>query len=196
MRNKIFYIVAAVLLFGLSVGAWRMQHNHSVEDSYVPGQGKTKILFVSTKGKSDWVLSQCFAYNLSSSNNNVILHFVESRDAMKKILSGQVQPVIWSTDNPAIVGRINDLWTQKNGHPLIDTSDPAATRVYFHSPLVFLTTREKAKVLAPILSSSSCGRARWNKVIAFGTIDLWYEQSGDGVGRDTYHGVDPGRLLH
>ena len=164
MRNKIFYIVAAVLLLGLSVGAWRMQHNHSVEDAYVPGQGKTKILFVSTKGKSDWVLSQCFAYNLSSSNNNVILHFVESRDAMKKILSGQVQPVIWSTDNPAIVGRINDLWTQKNGHPLIDASDPAATRVYFHSPLVFLTTKEKAKELAPILSSSTC----WDTIAQIG----------------------------
>ena len=153
------------MLIGLSIGAWRMQHNHTVVGDYVPGQAKTTVLFVSTKGKSDWVLGQCFQFNLSNSTYNVILHFVESREAMKKILGGSVQPVIWSTDNPAIIGRINDLWTEKNGHALVDTSDPISTRVYFHSPLVFLTTKEKAKTLVPILSSPDC----WDTISKIGS---------------------------
>jgi len=165
MRSKIFYIVAAVMLIGLGIGAWRMQHNHSVVGDSVAGQAKTTVLFVSTKGKSDWVLGQCFQFNLSNSTYNVVLHFVESRDAMKKILGGNVQPVVWCTDNPAIVGRLNDLWTQKYGKALVDTTDPIATRVYFHSPLVFLTTKEKAKTLVPILSSPTC----WDTISKIGS---------------------------
>jgi hypothetical protein len=164
MRTKIFYIVAAVLLVGFGIGAWKMQHNHSVTGDYVPGQAKTTVLFVSTKGKSDWILGQCFQFNLSNSTYNAKLQFVESRDAMKKILGGEVQPIVWATDNPAIVGRLNDLWSTKNGHPLVDTSDPVATRVYFHSPIVFLTTKEKLKDLTPILGSTSV----WDNIAAIG----------------------------
>ncbi|MBW3622748.1 MAG: substrate-binding domain-containing protein [Armatimonadetes bacterium] len=119
------------------------------------------ILLVTTPAKAGWLNDMVEQFNAKHQGKyRVVLYKSEdgktgmaSRNAMKAILAGNLKPVLWSPGNPMITARLGEVWAQqRGGEPVIDMADPNGYRVFLRSPMVFLTTKEKAKFLRPILS--------------------------------------------
>ncbi len=112
-----------------------------------------EIPFVTTAAKQDWVQDQINRFNEESGGQYKIRVIpLASRQAMHDILQGKVQPVLWSPGSPIWPARLSEAWSQKNGNTILDMNDPNGYRVFLRSPLVFLTTQEKARFLRPLLS--------------------------------------------
>ena len=127
-----------------------------------PEQAQAGDILVSTTGtKQKWMGAEIDKFNAQSQGGHATLALMESRDAMKGILGDSLHPAVWSPSSPLWVYRLTDLWPAAHGGAQIaDVNDSQAYRVLFKSPLVFLTTREKAGFLRPILS----GPAPWETV--------------------------------
>ena len=131
-----------------------------------PEQAQAGDILVSTTGtKQKWMESEIALFNAQSRSGKATLALMESRDAMKGILGGSLQPAVWSPSSPVWVYRLADLWPAAHGGAQIaDVSGSETYRVLFKSPLVFLTTKEKAGFLRPLLS----GPAPWEGVRRLG----------------------------
>lgn len=117
-------------------------------------QGEVEIPFIITAAKRDWVGDQVERFNAQNSGKyRVVTTPVPSREAMIAILEGREKPVLWSPGSPIWPARLAQAWRQKNGGTLVDLNNPNGYRVFLRSPLVFLTTREKAKFLRPLLGA-------------------------------------------
>ncbi|MBV9851992.1 MAG: substrate-binding domain-containing protein, partial [Armatimonadetes bacterium] len=113
------------------------------------------ILFSTTATKEAWARQELAKFN-KQGQGQVTLDLTESRQAMQAILNGKSRPAVWSPSSPVWTDRLAQLWPQGHGgEKIIDPTDPGDYRIFFKSPLVFLTTREKAARLRPLLAGPS-----------------------------------------
>jgi len=127
-----------------------------------PAQAANGDIIVSTtKTKQQWMQAEIEKFNQQSQGGKVSLQLAESRDALHGILDGKMQPVLWSPSSPVWVYQLAHVWPSAHGGVQIaDVNSSQSYRVLFKSPLVFLTTKEKAGYLRPLLS----GPAPWEAV--------------------------------
>ena len=111
-------------------------------------------ILVSTTGtKQKWMQTEIDKFNGQSQGGKVSLQLAESRDAMHGILDGKMQPVLWSPSSPVWVYQLANVWPGAHGGAQIaDINSSQTYRTLFKSPLVFLTTKEKAAYLRPLLT--------------------------------------------
>lgn len=119
-------------------------------------------ILVSTTGtKQKWLQVEIDKFNRQSKSGKVTLNLTESREAMQAILNGKLQPAVWSPSSPVWTERLAEVWPQTHGGAQIaDPNNSQTYRVLFKSPLVFLTTKQKAGFLKPILT----GQNPWESV--------------------------------
>ena len=111
------------------------------------------ILVSTTKTKQLWMQTEIDKFNSQSQGGKVSLQLTESRDALHGILDGKMQPVLWSPSSPVWVFQLAAVWPRAHGGAQIaDINNSQTYRTLFKSPLVFLTTKEKAAYLKPLLS--------------------------------------------
>jgi hypothetical protein len=116
--------------------------------------GAVEIPFIITAAKKDWVSTQIGHFNQAHQGEyQVVARPIPSREAMHAILEGKEKPVLWSPGSPIWPARLAQAWRQKNGSTIVDLNNPNGYRVYLRSPLVILTTRDKAKFLRPLLGN-------------------------------------------
>ena len=123
------------------------------------------IQVLTTATKQGWLQEEIDAFNTQNGGKyHVTLKLVESREAMQGILNGKQQPTIWSPSSPVWIARLAEVWSAKHGgQQIADMGEPSVYRVFFKSPLVFVTTKDKAAFLKPLLSSPRC----WANVQAY-----------------------------
>ncbi len=111
-------------------------------------------ILVSTTGtKQKWMQTEIDKFNSQSQGGKVSLQLAESRDAMHDILDGKMQPVLWSPSSPVWVYQLANVWPAAHGGAQIaDLNNSQSYRTLFKSPLVFVTTKEKAPFLRPLLT--------------------------------------------
>ncbi len=120
-----------------------------------------EILLLTSATKRGWLLDQIEKFNQENQGKyRVTTKFMETRDAMHAILQGDVQPAIWSPSSTIWTARLATAWKADHERPILNLDDPTSYRVFFRSPLVFLTTKEKLPKLKPILGSG------WDKLRA------------------------------
>ncbi|MDF2440315.1 MAG: hypothetical protein JWN98_1299 [Abditibacteriota bacterium] len=113
----------------------------------------SEISFVSTPAKKDWLQEQITRFNAQhGAQYKIVTVPLPSREAMHSILGDKVKPVLWSPGSPIWPARLSEAWSQKHSGTILDMSDPNGYRVFLRSPLVFLTTKRKARFLRPLLS--------------------------------------------
>jgi hypothetical protein len=116
------------------------------------------LLFITTAAKKDWVGLQVDRFNRDpqiQGHWRVLPQPIPSREAMHQILDRKVEPVLWSPGGPMWPSRLSEAWRERYGTRVLDTGDPNAYRVFLRSPLVFFTTRVKARFLAPRLGGAN-----------------------------------------
>lgn len=127
-----------------------------------PQQAGGGDILVSTTGtKQRWLQAEIAKFNAQSQGGKATLQLTESREAMQDILNGKLKPAVWSPSSPVWTSRLAEVWPQTHGGARI--ADPSSSQTYrllFKSPLVFVTTRQKAGFLRPLLS----GPAPWEAV--------------------------------
>lgn len=161
-------LVMLLLVAGIAVGAWRWWSQMRASptapatpngpSAKVPPLGEAppttnaggvEITFVTTAAKQDWASEQVKAFNQAHAGKwNIVVSPSPSREAMHNILAGKSKPVLWSPGSPIWPARLAEAWPENHpGETVLDMSDPNAYRVYLRSPLVFLTTRQRAAAL-------------------------------------------------
>ena len=111
------------------------------------------ILVSTTKTKKQWMQTEIDKFNGQSQGGKVSLQLAESRDAMHGILDGKMQPVLWSPSSPVWAYQLANVWPSAHGGAQIaDINNSQTYRRLFKSPLVFVTTKEKAVYLRPRLT--------------------------------------------
>jgi Bacterial extracellular solute-binding protein len=114
-----------------------------------------EILFVTTAAKRDWVQLEVERFNAAQGGRwRIVPQAIPSREAMHDILERKVLPVLWSPGGAIWPQRLAEAWRERYSTPILDTTDPNAYRVFLRSPLLFLTTRQKAAFLQPLLGGS------------------------------------------
>jgi hypothetical protein len=114
-----------------------------------------EVLLVTNPSKKDWLLGQIDGFNAQNNGRyRIVTKLVATREAMHDILTGKLKPAIWAASSTVWPTRLTQVWQQKNGKALVDANDPASYRVFFRSPLVFLTSKQKAASLRPVLGGS------------------------------------------
>jgi len=164
-------LLILILVAGGAIGAWRMFQDQrggntggtagggwgaSTQSSPArAGQGGgVEIPFIITAAKKDWVQEQVDRFNREQGGRwKVVPIPTPSREAMHAILHDEARPVLWSPGSPIWPNRLAEAWGKGHAGQVLDPTDPNGYRVFLRSPLVFLTTREKAGFLRPILGS-------------------------------------------
>ncbi len=118
-----------------------------------------EILLLTSATKRGWLIDQIGKFNTQNNGKyRITTKFLETRDAMHAILEGKVKPALWSPSSTIWTARLAQAWQQKNGKPILNLDDADSYRVFFRSPLVFLTTKQKLPLLKPILTGG------WDKL--------------------------------
>lgn len=137
--------------------------------------GEGEIQIISSNTKKGWLSDQIAAFNAKQGGGvKVVAKAVETREAMTGILGGKYKPALWSPSSVIWADRLAQVWDQKTGKTLLDTGDVNSYRQIFKSPIVFLTTKEKARFLRPLLEGSDA----WTNIrkIGQGKIRVPYGQ--------------------
>lgn len=174
-------IAILLIAIGLAVGGWRFwqgskskialpalpsrQGNPANPGTTDNGQNpppqtepaaSNEIQIVSSASKKGWLNDQIDRFNAEQDGKyTVTLVPVETREAMHNILEGSVKPALWSPSSVIWADRLAEVWQQKNGYSILDTTDDASYRLVLKTPIVFLTTKEKARFLRPLLGSAN-----------------------------------------
>ena len=120
-----------------------------------------EIQIISSNTKEGWLAEQINAFNARQNQGvKVVARAVETREAMTGILNGQYKPALWSPSSVIWADRLDEVWQQKTQQTLLDTGDINSYRQIFKSPIVFLTTKEKAKFLRPLLENDAWSNIR------------------------------------
>lgn len=136
----------------------------TVNPTTPPASG-SDILVSTTGTKQKWMQAEIDKFNAQAQGGHARLNLTESRESMQGILNGKLKPTVWSPSSPVWTDRLADLWPKTHGGAAIaDVNSSDTYRVLFKSPLVFLTTKEKAGFLRPVLS----GTNPWEAVRQFG----------------------------
>jgi len=172
MRDMMLKLSAIVLLAGLAVGGWRSWHlSHDGHSLTGANEGVADIELLTTADKASWVRAQSYKFNyLHQGQYQILLKYLDSREAMQKVIAGAEKPVLWSPESPMWISRANDVWREHSSRDLVAMDDFSSFRVLLRSPLVFLTTRDKAAYLRPYLG----GAKPWTNIhdICNGRIQL------------------------
>ncbi len=112
---------------------------------------QSELQFVTSASKKGWIVEQIERFNaLPTTKMPVVLKSVETREAMQKILAGGLKPALWSPSSVIWADRLSQAY---RGKTILDTGDSDSYRTILRTPLVFLTTKSKAKFLRPLLGS-------------------------------------------
>lgn len=123
-------------------------NNNSNSD--VPS-GANELQFITSASKKGWIVEQIEKFNaLPTTKTPVVLKSVETREAMHQILDGKAKPALWSPSSVIWADRLAEAY---KGKTILDTGDAQSYRTILRTPLVFLTTKPKARFLRPLLSS-------------------------------------------
>lgn len=117
--------------------------------------GPNDVLLVTSASKKGWLQDEIELFNQANAGRyRVTTKFVETREAMHSILEGKIKPALWCPSSTIWTSRLAQVWKTKNQTPILDPNDAASYRVFFRTPLVFVTTQSKAKFLRPLLGGS------------------------------------------
>jgi len=120
------------------------------------------LTLVTSATKKGWLENEVERFN-TEKGGNIKIQYLETRDALQAIYNDKATPVLWSPSSPIWALQLSSVWQKKHGgDPLVNTSDPNTYRVYLKSPIVFVTTREKATFLRPLLT----GNKAWTNIAA------------------------------
>ena len=158
MRDiPVLKLSAIVLLAGLAVGGWRSWHlGHDGRPLAGGNEGVARLELLTTADKASWIRAQVYSFNYQNQGRyQITVKYLDSREAMQKVINGTEQPVLWSPESPVWINRANDVWRANTHHGLVAMDDFSSFRVFLRSPLVFLTTRDKAVSLRPYLGSAN-----------------------------------------
>ncbi|MBC8104762.1 MAG: substrate-binding domain-containing protein [Cytophagales bacterium] len=116
-----------------------------------------ELELITSATKKGWLEKQAELFSARSGGKTTIrIRYIETRAAMQAILTGREKPVLWSPSSPIWAKRLAQVWTDPKFHPgeppVIDTQDNRRFRSYLRTPIVFLTTKERARYLRPLLS--------------------------------------------
>jgi len=127
----------------------------------VTGSGDLPIL--ADTAKRTWMFDQVALFNYAQRRPDgqqlvsATWKDQDTREALHAILNGKDRPVVWVPSGNYWVGALNDSW--RRAHPgtgdLVNTTDSASYRTYLRTPLVFLTTADKATALRPLLNGTN-----------------------------------------
>ena len=124
-----------------------------------------EIQLVSSASKRGWLNEQVERFNAQNSGVRVVPKFIETREAMQQILANRIQPALWSPSSIIWADRLSEVLEQKTGQSPLDTGDADSYRAVLRTPMVFLTTKERARFLRPLLSTPNC----WSNIRALST---------------------------
>lgn len=114
--------------------------------------GPNDILLVTSASKKGWLQDEIKRFNEANEGKyRVTTKFVETREAMHSILESKIKPALWCPSSTIWTSRLAQVWKTRNQTPILDPSDAASYRVFFRTPLVFITTQSKARFLRPLL---------------------------------------------
>jgi hypothetical protein len=117
-----------------------------------PTGADNEILFVITPAKKGWVTDQISRFNEKQGGKyKIVTQPYPSREGMHAILTGKVKPVMWSPGSPMWPTRLAQVWKAQYSTAVLDMNDPNAHRAFLRTPLVFVTTKQKAKFLRQLL---------------------------------------------
>ncbi len=174
MKNTIRLIIV-LMVAGLAFGGWQLYKNSGGNPTIIalPGgkgsptvaenDGKssggsgpkgagTSLTLITSATKKGWLESQVERFN-TEKGGNVRIEYLETRDALQAVLNGKQKPTLWSPSAPLWATRLSEKWAEDHGGTaLVNDSDPNAYRVYLRTPIVFVTTKQKAGFLRPLLS--------------------------------------------
>lgn len=171
--GKITILLVAI---GLAIGGWRLWTSRSIplpniprgttpQNGANPAQGETpsegsanEIILMTNPAKKGWLNDQVEAFNASGNPIKVKMRFIATREAMHDVIEGKEKPALWSPSSVIWADRLSEVWGQKHSGTLIDTGDPSSYRTVLRTPMVFLTTRAKAKFLRPLLAGNNSWR--------------------------------------
>lgn len=120
------------------------------------GSGSNEIELVSSPSKKGWLNEQIGKFNAANAGKyKVKFTPLETREAMHAILDGTVKPAIYCPSTTIWTTRLQEAWQAKAGKPILNLDDPMSYRVFFRTPLVFLTTRSKAGYVRAQLGASN-----------------------------------------
>jgi hypothetical protein len=117
--------------------------------------GANELQIVTSASKRGWLNEQIDKFN-AQSDVKLVPKLVETREAMQQIIAGRIKPALWSPSSVIWADRLAEVMEQKTGSSPLDTGDPNSYRSVLKTPIVFLTTKENARVLRPLLSSRAC----------------------------------------
>ncbi|BDI30405.1 hypothetical protein CCAX7_24560 [Capsulimonas corticalis] len=159
MRERSIYIgIVVMLLAAFAIGGWRSRHASTLSGV---GEDVVNLTLLTTEDKASWVRAEVYGFNYENSKKyHVTFAYADARSAMQSILNGGSKPVLWSPDNPMWVAQASNAWRERRGTPLVDLQDPSSYRVFLRTPVVFLTTRDKA----PYLREKLGGGDPWRSV--------------------------------
>jgi hypothetical protein len=124
-----------------------------------------QVTLVTSKSQKTWLGDQIDKFNARGGTMKVVPQYVETREAMHGILKEQIKPVIYCPSTTIWTQRLQTAWAESHpGGSIVSLDDPASYRVYLRTPLVFVTTQQKARFLRPILGRSGS----WQKLRELG----------------------------
>jgi hypothetical protein len=115
------------------------------------------VTVLTTATKAGWLDTEIAAFNAANQGKYHVtrLPLLESRDGMQAIINGKSQPVIFTPSSPVWIARLVQVWQAKHrGQQIADLDDPQAFRLLMRSPLVVLTTKDKAPFLRQVFHST------------------------------------------
>ncbi len=159
LRVKPLGIITILALIGIAVGiAWAVS-NKIGEDKIInevaPDKGiGGEILFATSKTKKDWLDEQSELFNQQYADQKVkvIIEYGETRDSFQEIINGKKNVALWGPSSTAWIGALGNHWQTNKGKQLFDTAKPEEYKIYLKTPMVLLTTKEKAAFLQPVLA--------------------------------------------
>jgi hypothetical protein len=142
----------------------------SAEPSKVAEPAKTAtaaISMLATPSNKQWLDPAINQFNKDNKGvYSAQTSYLSSREAMHAILAGRDKPVLWAPDNTIWVTRLAEVYKGNAAdQPITNTNDSQSFHVFQTTPLVFVTTKDKAAFLQPLLSSQDA----WQNIIDLGS---------------------------
>ena len=119
--------------------------------------GGVELPLLTSGSKNDWLAEQAKKFNDANRGKyHVTTRLLETREAFQAILNDKEKPALWSTSSPIWAARLAQVWPQKHrDQEILDTGDDETFGVFLRTPMVFLTTKAKARTLRPLLEGGS-----------------------------------------
>lgn len=148
-------LIILIFVLGIAIGGYRLWRGPSAGPGFFGGSGVVEIPLLTTATKADWLSDEINAFNKAHGDKwKLTISTIESREAMHAILDGKTKPVLWSPSSPIWIARLAEVWSQQHHQTIVDMADPASFKVFLRSPIVFLTTRDKATFFKRALGGS------------------------------------------